>query len=137
MQEYYKDTELYGKVVAERKEVQRIYMEMRRILKLSIGDDNRVMLGYAKAAGINLNSNLNLLRFESAKRSMISKCFNKGNFNRRLLYQCIQEVMLDHEKAADSSDKTDSELAFWKHSLFCSILLAIIVYLTTSQSFLN
>jgi hypothetical protein len=65
----------------------------------------------------------------------MSKIFNKGNFNRKLLYQCIQEVMNEYEEVVEIQDKADEEYVFWMRSAVCSIILAIIVYLTASPSF--
>ncbi|OMJ96332.1 hypothetical protein SteCoe_68 [Stentor coeruleus] len=132
---FYKDTETYAKVLSEREEVQRISIEMHKLKGIKPTDNDEIMLSHAKSAGIDLSLQLNQLRFESAKRSLISKCFNKGNFNRKLLYQCIQEVMNDYEEVTEIQDKADEEYTFWMRSVICSVILAIIVYLTTAQSF--
>ena len=66
---------------------------------------------------------------------MLSQVFNKGSFNRRLLYQCIQETMCEFELASDASDKLDSEYKFWKSVLYFLVAFATFVYLATAQIF--
>lgn len=132
---YYKDSETYNVVLNERREVQKTYIEMLKIKCIKGIDNDEIMLAHAKTAGIDLSMQINQLKFESAKRSLMSKIFNKGNFNRKLLYQCIQEVMNKYEEVAEIQDKADEEYAFWMRSVVCSIILAIIVYLTATPSF--
>ena len=92
------------------------------------------MLTHAKSVGIDLSLSKNRIKFECAKRSMMGKIFNKGNFNRRILYQCIQETMTEFETASDVEDKLEKEYTFWKRNVIFLLILALIVYMSTSPS---
>ena len=135
MIDYYHESSTLDKVVLERAEVQRVFAEMKYIKSLQASDANEIMQAQAKTNKIDLFLPRNLLKFECAKKCMLSQVFNKGSFNRRLLYQCIQETMCEFELASDASDKLDSEYKFWKSVLYFLVAFATFVYLATAQIF--
>ena len=137
MIEFYQESEVLTKVIHERAEVIRVYSEMLRIKSLQVADSDDIMLAYAKNVGIDLTLARNRIKFECVKRSMMGKVFNKGNFNRRLLYQCIQETMTEFENASEIEDKLEKEYNFWKRNVIILLILALIVYLTTSPTIFN
>ena len=133
MIEYYRESSIVDKVILERAEVQRAFAEMRYIKTLHASDINEIMQSQAKAKKIDLILPRNILKFECTKKLMLSKTFNKATFNRRMLYQCIQETMCEFEISSDSEDKLESEYRFWTSVLYFLVVFASFVYLTTAQ----
>ena len=135
MMEFYKETENFEKVDDERKSVHKVLVEMKKVKKVKINDKDDIMLAHAKSAGIVLDGHAAKVRFEAAKRSLISKIFNQGSFNKRLLYECIQVAMVEFEQKVESKDQTDLELQFWHRNLVACVVFAIIAFLMSASPF--
>ena len=135
MMEFYQETENFEKVAAERKDVQKVLVEMKKVKKVKVCDKDEIMLAHAKSAGIVLDAHCAKVRFEAAKRSLISKIFNQGSFNKRLLYECIQVTMAEYEQKVEVKDKTDLELQFWQRNLMACVVFAVIAFLMSASPF--
>lgn len=135
MVEYYRKTENYEKVLGEKREVQRVLMEMKKVKKVKISDNDDIMLAHAKSANINLNTQSSWVKFEASKRTFVSKIFNKGTFNKRLLYECIQMTMSDYEEKVEVQDKTDKELQFWQRNLVACLVFAVLAIYMSANPF--
>jgi hypothetical protein len=135
MMEYYKETENFEKVAAERKEVMKVLSLMKMAKKVKITDNDDIMLAHAKSAGISLEHYAAGIRFEAAKRSFITKVFNQGSFNKRLLYDCIQQAMSEFEQKVEVKDKTDLELQFWQRNLVACVVFAVIAFFMSASPF--
>jgi tetratricopeptide (TPR) repeat protein len=134
MIEYYRGSEILSRVLAERKDVLKVFYEMKKIKSIKSNDCNILMRAHAKQTGIDLSSPKFLNRLESAKISMITKCFNKGSYNKRLLYACIQESINEFENKSVVQDKLEIEYQFWKRNLIFVLFLAVVVYLCTRST---
>jgi len=137
MIEYYQDTENYEKVLKEKREIQRVLMEMKRVKKVNIKDNDDIMLAHAKSANINLVAQSSWIKFEASKRTLVSRIFNQGTFNKRLLYECIQIAMTDYEQKIEVQDKTDLELQFWQRNLMACLIFAVLAIYMAANPFRN
>ena len=135
MIDYYRETENYEKVLNEKREVQRVLVEMKKVKKVKINDNDDIMLAYAKSANINLMTQSSWIKFEASKRTLVSKIFNQGTFNKRLLYECIQIAMLDYERKVEVQDKTDLELQFWQRNLIACLIFAVLAIYMAANPF--
>ena len=133
MIQYYQNSENLAKIIAERRNVQTILFEMNKIKSIHPADSDEIMISHARVVGIDLSLSKNALKFQLAKRSMMSKCFNKGNFNRRVLYSCIQEVMTEFEAFSEHNSK--KEYNSLKFNFAVALILLIVVFLSTTSYF--
>ena len=128
MIEYYKDSEVLSQIVLERIEIQTVFTKIKNIKMMTPTDNNEIMMAFVKSLGIDLSLPKNQRKFEAAKRGLISKTFNKGKFNKGIVYNCIQEAMNEYESAKPDSDaKLDEELSFWNKSLVIILVFSFVV----------
>jgi len=137
MLKYYSETEeVFSKVSEESKDVQKVLVKMNWIAELSPHKPSMLMARHASAEGVNLESNTIDDAFEGAKRVMICRAFNKGKYNKRILYKNIQEALQEFEQRPQKVEFNEEEEYWftWQRGLLIFLVLSALLYFLASPS---
>ena len=128
---YITEPEQLSRVQQEIKPIQKIKHKMDWISSLTVNKPYAAMIDKAHNKEIDLKDSNIKTAFESAKRQMIIKSFSECNFNRRILYQCLQETLESYEKPSPKSVECEDECDYWfnwQRGMFMFLVMALIMY---------